>query len=58
MSVGQKMTILKIGLMIVTLMILGNLKAAPEKTATQGSDGNGSDTGLKLKLGTLSVWEN
>ena len=32
MSVGQKLTILKIHLTIDTLMILGNLEAAPEKT--------------------------
>ena len=31
MSVGQKLTILKICLTIVTLMILGNLEAAPEE---------------------------
>ena len=32
MSVGQKLTILKIPLTIVTLMILSNLEAAPEDT--------------------------
>ena len=32
MSVGRKLTILKICLTIVTLMILGNLEAAPEET--------------------------
>jgi hypothetical protein len=32
MSVGQKKTISKIHLIIVTLMILGKLEAAPEKT--------------------------
>ena len=31
MSVGQKLTILKIRLTIVTIMILGNLEAAPEE---------------------------
>ena len=31
MSVGQKLTILKIRLTIVTVMILGNLEAAPEE---------------------------
>ena len=31
MSVGQKLTILKIRLTIVKVMILGNLEAAPEK---------------------------
>jgi hypothetical protein len=32
MSVGQKLTLLKIHLTIVTIMILGNLEAAPEET--------------------------
>jgi hypothetical protein len=32
MSVGQKLTNLKIRLTIVILMILGNLQAAPEET--------------------------
>jgi hypothetical protein len=32
MYVGQKLTILKIRLTIVTLMILGVLEAAPEET--------------------------
>ena len=47
MSVGQKLAILKICLTIVTLVILGNLKAATQ----------GADQGLKLKLGTISNWE-
>jgi hypothetical protein len=54
MSVGPKLTILKIHLTVVTLIILGSLEAVPEETTYASQE---ADQGLKLKIWTLSIWE-
>ena len=53
MTLGLKLAILKIQRTTVSFMTQCNIEAAHEESyATQGAD-----KGLKLKLGTLSVWE-